>query len=329
MGSGKWSTDVYKQRETARKKSGASAFAYHDQARKSGQLRAHPSLDPHGVKYRESRDSNEHPDSNSIAVMLDVTGSMGVIPRALQQDLPQLLGLLLKQVYVPHPQILFGAVGDAYSDRVPLQVGQFESDNRMDQNLQDIIIEGGGGGQGKESYDLALYFMARHTAFDCWEKRRKKGYFFMVGDELAYTHVSKDQVKSVIGDNIKKDIPLPDIIGEVKEKFNLFYIVPTGASPSRTTEVLGFWREMVGANNVLTLEDPESIAEIIALTIGINEGNITLEQGLNDLQQFEVGIAIMDSVKASLSAFTGDQASVKGSGNLDLDSDGSGGTRRL
>ncbi len=222
MGSGKWSTDVYKQRESARRSSGKSAFAYHDQARKSGKMQAHPTLNPYGVQFRESRDSNEHPDSNSIAVMLDVTGSMGVIPRALQQDLPQLLGLLLKQEYVPHPQILFGAVGDAYSDRVPLQVGQFESDNRMDQNLQDLILEGGGGGQGKESYDLALYFMARHTAIDCWEKRRKKGYLFMVGDELAYTHTSKAQVKSVMGADIPKDIQLPDLISEVKEKFHLF-----------------------------------------------------------------------------------------------------------
>ena len=62
------------------------------------------------------------------------------------------------------PQIMFGAIGDATCDRVPLQVGQFESDNRMDDDLGRIVLEGGGGGQMTESYELAMYFMARHTA---------------------------------------------------------------------------------------------------------------------------------------------------------------------
>ena len=59
---------------------------------------------------------------------------------------------------------MFGAIGDATCDRAPLQVGQFESDNRMDDDLGRILLEGGGGGQKTESYELAMYFMARHTA---------------------------------------------------------------------------------------------------------------------------------------------------------------------
>ena len=70
---------------------------------------------------------------------------------------------------------MFAAVGDATCDRVPLQVGQFESDNRMDQNLEHMILEGGGGGQKTESYELMLYVAARHTAIDCWDKRRPQG----------------------------------------------------------------------------------------------------------------------------------------------------------
>ena len=37
-----------------------------------------------------------------------------------------------------------------------------------------------------ESYELAMYFMARHTALDCHEKRGKRGYLFIIGDEMAY-----------------------------------------------------------------------------------------------------------------------------------------------
>ena len=37
----------------------------------------HQSLNAHGVKVRESRDSDNHPESNAICVFFDVTGSMG------------------------------------------------------------------------------------------------------------------------------------------------------------------------------------------------------------------------------------------------------------
>lgn len=332
MGSGKWSTDVYKERERVRKSRGGSAFAYNDKVRKSGNIKPHPTLDPHGLRFRESRDSREHPESNSIAVLLDVTGSMGVIPRALQRDLPQLLGLLLSKQYVSSPQILFGAIGDAYSDKVPMQIGQFESDNRMDENLTNIIIEGGGGGQGKESYDLGLYFAAHHTAIDCFEKRGRKGYLFMVGDELAYDYVDHRQVKTIFGANIEENIALSEIIAEVRRKYHFFYVVPTGATPRRVEQVLGFWRELIGMDNVLTLEDAEAIAELIALTIGLNEGVIDFDTGMAHLREFEANASIVKSVREALEGFSstaGGSSRAKGSG-LGLDDDSGGGsTRRL
>jgi hypothetical protein len=149
---------VYDAAARYRAATGASAFGYSD----SGATRVHPDLDPRDI-MRESRDSDEHPESLAIAVLFDVTGSLRHVPRALQEKLPQLLGLLLRQGYVEHPQILFGAIGDATCDRAPLQIGQFESDNRMDDDLGRILLEGGGG-QMTESYELAMYFMAACSA---------------------------------------------------------------------------------------------------------------------------------------------------------------------
>lgn len=151
MGSGTWSTNVYDAAARYRTASGASAFAYSD----GGATSVHEDLDPIGVTVRESRDSDDHPESLALAVLFDVTGSMGGVPRTLQAKLPGLLGLLMRKGYVEHPQILFGAVGDATCDRAPLQIGQFESDNRMADDLGRILLEGGGGGQLTESYELA------------------------------------------------------------------------------------------------------------------------------------------------------------------------------
>ena len=293
MGSGRWSTNVYDAAARFRAATGASAFAYSD----GGATRVHPALDPNGVTARESRDSAEHPDSVAIAVLFDVTGSMREVPRTLQGKLPQLLGLLLRKGYVGHPQVMFGAIGDATCDRAPLQVGQFESDNRMDEDLSRILLEGGGGGQKTESYELAMYFMARHIAADCYEKRGKRGYLFLIGDEMAYPRVKATEARAVIGDGLQADLPLTALMAEVTRRWDTYYILPAGASYVGDTEVLGFWRSLLG-QNVIELADLDAVCETIALTVGLGEDAIDLAEGVGDLG--DVGSAAGPTVSRAL-----------------------------
>ena len=289
MGSGHWSATTYTERASMRAATGTDTFAWSAHAKQTGQLRVHQTLDPHGLGIRESRDSAEHPDSNSIIISLDVTGSMDRVVRGIHADLPRLHEMLLGYNYIPHPQILFGAVGDATCDRVPLQVGQFESDNRMDQNLENMILEGGGGGQRTESYELMLYVAARHTAIDCWEKRGRKGYLFMIGDEMAYPSVYRHQVGALIADGLQADVPLQDVIKEVRERYHLYFIIPGGAAHGRDTDVLNFWRQRLGEQNVIQLDDPNETSESIALTIGVSQGAVTPGQGVDHVRQSRGG----------------------------------------
>ncbi|SBT50285.1 hypothetical protein [Micromonospora auratinigra] len=279
MGSGIWSTDVYDAADRYRRASGRSAFSYSD----SGARSVHPALDPRGA-VRESRDSAEHPQSTPVAVLFDVTGSMGHVPRTLQAKLPQLLGLLLRQGYARDPQLMFGAIGDATCDRVPLQVGQFESDNRMDDDLGRIVLEGGGGGQMSESYELALYFMARHTVTDSWEKRGRRGYLFIIGDELAYPRVDRRQVSRLIGDELGEDVPVRQIVDEVTRRWDTYYLLPAGSHYAGNRKVLDFWRGLLGQHAV-ELDDLDAVCETIALTIGLGEQAIDLDQGVRDLDR--------------------------------------------
>jgi hypothetical protein len=222
---------------------------------------------------------------------------MRQVPRVLQGKLPQLLGLVLRHGYAEHPQILFGAIGDATCDRAPLQVGQFESDNRMDDDLGRILLEGGGGGQKTESYELALYFMARHTSIDCHEKRGKRGYLFVIGDEMAYPRVKRREVDYVVGGGLQADIPLAEIVGEVQRKWDTYYILPEGASYAGDRQVLEFWRDLLG-QNVIELADLDAVCETIALTIGIGEAAIDLDDGMADLR--DVGSAAGGAVSSAL-----------------------------
>jgi hypothetical protein len=302
MGSGSWSTNVYDAAARYRAASGTGAFAYNDRVTASQPRStwvAHPSLNPKDLGTRESRDSDEHPTSLAIAVLFDVTGSMRAVPQVLQTKLPELFGLILRKGYTEHPQILFGAVGDATCDRVPLQLGQFESDNRMDDDLGNILLEGGGGGQMTESYELALYAMARHTSIDCHEKRGRRGYLFLIGDEMPYGKVKAREVRDVLGDDLTEDIPIARIVTELKRTFDIYYILPAGSSYVGNTEVLGVWRKLLG-QNVIELDDLDAVCETIALTIGLGEEAIDLAEGLADLD--DIGSAAGASVGKALAS---------------------------
>ncbi len=230
------------------------------------QRQCHPLMNPNGVGFRESCDSAEHPNTLGIAFALDVTGSMGAIPEMLaRRELPRFMKLL-GDTGIADPQVLFMAVGDATCDGAPLQVGQFESTAELiDQWLTWSYLEGGGGGQDTESYELALYFLAQHVKMDCVTKRGKRGYMFMTGDELPYPAISRHQVDTLVGDKLDRDVPIEHVVAELQKTFHPFFLVPDQGRRARCERR---WRDLLG-DNVICLEDPAdtcfAAAGIIAL----------------------------------------------------------------
>lgn len=104
-------------------------------------------LSPSGAKIRESRDSTAHPETLAIMLFLDETGSMGYIPAYIVKEG---MGHIIPDIVaagVEHPQVFFGAIGDHYSDRAFLQVGQFECETELlDECLRSVFLEKKGGG---------------------------------------------------------------------------------------------------------------------------------------------------------------------------------------
>ena len=256
---------------------GIDAFD-HTAAIASGAVDAkvHELLDPSkpnkaGKLVREAFDSDAHPDTLAIGVAFDVTGSMRSRPREFVQKLPELMEALVKKGFVQHPQILFGAIGDATCDDVPIQVGQFESGNEMDSALTKMHLEGGGGGHITESYELMMYYLARHTEMDCLNKRGKKGYLFLIGDEIPYAKVSKAAVKKHIGDELEADVPTTKVLDELRQKFEVFWLMPGGTNHWGDPGVEEPLRDMFG-QNFSKLENPSEVCERIATTIGLAEG---------------------------------------------------------
>ena len=263
----------------------------------------HDKMNPRGVKVRECRDSPDHPESLGICFALDVSGSMGAIPEQLaRKELPRFMKTLLDTGTL-HPQVLFMAFADARFDVTPLQVGQFESTAElMDKWLTLTCLQAIARGtsytgplQGGESYELALWFAAKHTAMDCWEKRQKKGYLFMTGDETGYPAVPRETVSIALGYDIQDDIPMADVMSELRRTWNPFFIIPDHGRRG----VEGEWRKHFG-NDVICMESPEDTCAVTASLVALCEGQ------LKDLDA--VGRALRDGgmapkrVKASVDA---------------------------
>jgi hypothetical protein len=317
MGQSQWSDAAYQARQHRRHTTGQTAFTYDDHVRTTGKLEVHPQMNPYRVT-RESRDSADHPESVAIAVIFDVTGSMGSVPRVLQSKLGALMRVLIQRGYVAHPQMLFGAVGDAYCDHVPLQIGQFESGLEMDDELGKIYIEGGGGGQVCETYELALYFLARHTAVDCFDRRGKKGYIFTIGDEKPYETVHRQHVQAYIGDEIRRNIPVKQIVAELQERYEYFHIIPAATAHGSSPDVQACWRALLG-ERVLLLDDAAAVCETIALTIGLWEGTLDdLDAGADDLMRAGSDSGATGSATAALAPYAGQRRVPRVAGRLPL-----------
>lgn len=348
MGGGSWSSSIYAGSTGATLRSGGTkaAFAYSTHTATStprSAWKAHADLEPNGV-VRESRDSDEHPTSTAIAVLFDVTGSMHVVPEKLVGKLPELLGLLLRKGYVEHPQILMGAIGDATCDKVPLQAGQFESDNRLDENLTDIFLEHGGGGSSHESYELALWWVANRTATDCFDKRGHKGYLFIIGDEQAYPKVKAHEIEHFLGGEAPSaDVAFAEVLAQVREKWNVFFIMPDGTSyfdaDGYGKNIHEFWRKHLGQNFIIVPDTVDgngnrtaavdAVPEVIALTIGLAEDAIDLADGMDDLT--DIGSTAHGSVSKALAhvgSGAGGAVAVADS-PTDLDTGYSSGSTRL
>ena len=153
---------------------------------------------PAKISLRESRDNSDHPTSTPIILALDVTGSMSRILESTAEGLGELVLSILDRKPVSDPQVMFAAIGDSTCDTSPLQVTQFESDIRIASQLKELYFEQGGGGNRFESYPLMWQFAKDKIATDAWDKRRKKGFIFTLGDDGYPDYLTKEELNQFL-----------------------------------------------------------------------------------------------------------------------------------
>lgn len=238
-----------------------------------------PRFDPRFISKRESRDSEDHPESLPIIIGLDVTGSMGYLSYNIAKtSLHETMMKMFSTGAVKDPQIMFAAYGDN-TDRTPLQVTQFESDIRIAEQLMSIWLENGGCGMVVPQ--LLWQFAAERTSTDNFEKRRKKGFIFTIGDD-ADIRKTRYEVTSVfervLGAGSYSDLNM--IISKASAQYEIFHLV---LARERSSIPSGFSVALPGHVMQLNPDNIDCIPEILISTIQMVYG----EKAEDTVKQWE------------------------------------------
>jgi len=288
MGAGTFDPHVYRTfTDSVRSKSTDEIYSSH----------MNKNLDPKGITMRESRDSADNPRSTPLIVALDVTGSMGMIADVIARNgLGTLFTSILDRKPITNPHVMFMGVGDANCDSAPLQVSQFEADKRIIEQLTQIYLEHGGGGNNFESYNLPWYFAANHTVHDSFEKRAKRGYLFTVGDEETPEALTRSQIAKFIGDSPQKDVTTEEALEAAQRTYDVFHVVIKEGSHAKSylSRVMNSWNSLLG-QRVIPLADHTKLAETIVSAIEVAEGR-TAEASAAAWHK-SVGSVVYDAVR--------------------------------
>lgn len=298
MGGGSYSRDSWAETKSTR-----SAMSTDDIYRQNRVGRIHASLDPRKINMRESRDSQDSPKSIPILIAMDGTGSMGKYADYLARTgIGEAITRIQDRKPVQYPHVAFGMIGDAIAkDQAPLQVTQFEADNRIDQIIQDFWIEKRGGGNSSESYDLPWLFASRFVSADAIEKRGEKGYIFTMGDEPApHFKYGSGTLARVFGDDrVQGPIRTSEMLAEAQKTWRVFHIIIEQGSQGRSQRTKPTWQKLMGAN-ALFLDDHQAMPALICATMEYAEGK-ELEEVLQGCGNYRASVERAFNIAAEYS----------------------------
>jgi hypothetical protein len=280
MGGGYYDRDV----GTSSQSSGSSAYSASAQQALS-RSQAAPEVSPLNRQLTCSHNS-------PIVVAMDVTGSMGDWSKIIYDKMPMFYGQIMMQGYLEDPAISFAAVGDAYTDAAPLQVCDFAQGTTLDEWLQRLWLEGGGGGQAHESYELAAYYYARRVTLE----GAQHPFLFISGDEGFYDDLEARFVSSWIGEGERTKAQV--VLDELGKKFHVFQVHKEYFGDDPT--IVAQWSKAIGSRRVLRLEDPKAVVDVMLGVIAVVSGSRDLKGYLADMKERGQDKARLDLVSKVL-----------------------------
>jgi len=232
-----------------------------------------------GTKETDSKRDISTDSPNPIAIAIDVTGSMGDAAFLCWDKMPLLFGQLAMH-YADEPEVSFCAVGDAVAgDSWPLQVCDFSAGDELDEELQKIYVEHGGGGGVQETYETAAYYYLNKSELTSGEK----GILFLIGDEAPYPNIKPRILKSLFGKTSELEVTSKDVFKELREKYEVVLIQIPYYHKETAKEVNRRWSKYLPKSRILPLTHAKALIDVIlGATAMLNEKR-TRDEYLEDL----------------------------------------------
>lgn len=213
--------------------------------------------------------------TNPLVIWCDVTGSMGEWPKVMFSKLPY-LELEAQEYLGKDLEIAFGAIGDAYCDKYPLQIRPFSKGTKLKTRLEELVIEQGGGGQVQETYELSALYSVHNISMP----NALKPILIIIGDEKSYDNIPVDLAEKVAGVSLEKRATTKEVFDQLKNRFSVYLIrkpySETGGNAMSPVdrEIRSSWVKLLGVDHICELPDASRVVDVIFGILAKETGRI-------------------------------------------------------
>lgn len=292
MGGRDYDRDVYSESSSSSWGRSSSSFGVSEESREKmgSNKRMDASLNP---RDKIIRSHSKHP----IIVVLDVTGSNIDFARVVYDKMPMFYGQIEQKGYLRDFDISFCAVGDIFSDKYPIQVGDFAKGLEIDKWLEKVVLEGNGGPFGEESYETMALYLNRNFKCEVYAEP----IIFFIGDEIPYASI-KDKNFTALGLEKTEDTNSQKEFQNLRDKYDdhVFMLLNKACGRSWYNSIIEKWRTYLNPQHVILIEEEKSIVDLMLGIIAMVFGTRTMESYEADMREREQTEERIRNVKKSL-----------------------------
>jgi len=210
--------------------------------------------------------------------------------------------------------------GDAYCDDAPIQSSKFVHGEYIRSWLKKMWREGGGGGNGYESFELSALFNLMYLDIP----NAKTPFYFIMCDEAPRSRINQDEVNQFIDSKYDKDLSSKEVYTKLFEKFkgNVYILQNSFCGrdddgseyyPEDTEDMNNKWKKVIPKkyhDHIIKIHEEKSVFDVILGIISratgardkdsYTEDMRTKGQTQERIDNVNRSLAFMDSVEASV-----------------------------
>lgn len=210
-----------------------------------------------------------------LAFITDQTGSMGEWPAVMFSKLPY-LELEAQEYLGEDMEVAWCAFGDVPNgEEYPVQARPFTKGTDLKTKLMELVIEGKGGGQIRESSEMIALYLAHNVEMP----NAIRPIAIFTTDEKPWEMVSPDMAKEYAYVGIEKSMSAKEIFDALSAKFSVYvilkpYNIGAGDDDATNRDIHKTWVDILGADRIAALPDPNRVVDVIFGILAKETGRI-------------------------------------------------------